>query len=138
MCNLVGSKNLVAEVLIFVFALISFVIYAMSVLKNESALVYLSVFCYIMPQFIRIVNEFSKEYMSPFLAKLSVVLIVAGILVIVATIVCMSSGLKSYILINYILVIASSIFMVHSAYKLKIEIQKHLNIHKSINESMEV
>lgn len=132
-----GNKNLVAEVTILIFTFISFFIYAISVLENHTSFVYLSVLIYIIPQLIRITNDFTSEYMTGFLAKLSIVTIVIGVLASVFAGVSVSVQYRPHDAVNYILVFFSSVFVVHPACKLKIEIEKYWNVHNGKIENAE-
>jgi len=128
-------KNLVAEVLVCIFTIVSFTIYAITTMTDNTVVSYLSVLIYMIPQLIYVTNDFSKEFLNPILSKISVYIIGIGSIVIAVWLALISSGIQPPFGIKVIVVIVSSIFMFHPIYSTIVEIKKHYNIHKSLNSS---
>ena len=131
-------KNLVAEVLMCIFAVTSFVIYAGAIMADNKLVAYLSVLVYIIPQLITTINEFTSSYINLRQSKLSIITIVIGIIVIITSLVLMSLNYTPSSSIRFLLVLLSSIFTNRPIYSMAIEIGKYYSIHKMIAEDAEV
>ena len=98
-------KNLVAEVLVCIFTIVSFTIYAITTMTDNTVVSYLSVLIYMIPQLIYVTNDFSKEFLNPILSKISVYIIGIGSVIIAVWLALISSGIQPPFGIKVIVVI---------------------------------
>ena len=126
-------KNLVAEFFKTIFAVISYIIYAKSILNGNTTVTYLASFIYIMPQLIDTVTEFSSEYLTKTMRIIDIVAMVIGAIVTVVVMTYVSMDGNNNALLSWMLVILSACFVTRSIFKTGKEFHRHLNVHKSLD-----
>ena len=130
-------RNLVADVLVCAFTLISFIIYAHATYSNNSLISYLSVFVYVIPHLIVTVQKLEEEYMPPQVLKLNISAIIIGTMVVVGSLTLMALGIDNFSYLKFIMIICSSIFAIRSVCVMIIAIKLYYNLHNSIYRIME-
>ena len=126
-------KNLVAEFFKTIFAVISYIIYAKSILSGNTTVTYLASFIYIMPQLIDVVAEFSGEYLTKTMRIIDIAAMILGAIVTIVVIVYISMDGSNNLLLSWVLVVLPVCFVTRSIFKIGKEFQRHLNVHKSLD-----
>ena len=123
--------NLVAEILLSIFSIVSFVLYAKAIIDGNDILIYLSVSIYIIPKLIQVAIDFSTKYMPVRLAIINVASIAVGIIVCSISITLMALNLTPPVVVQWILILASAVMIIPQISGLWLELSKFYNIHKS-------
>jgi len=127
------SRNLVADCFLGVFTIVSFFIYAKSLLENEKMLMYLSIFTYVVPQLIVSINDYMCIYLYKPKLVLCISSVVIGMVIIGVSLVLMAYDLVLPIGIRWTLAIASSVFMIRNSYDVYYELDKYWKLHTRNN-----
>lgn len=126
------QKNLSTEIIRTIFFTISFVAYVAATISNNTFLTSLSVFIYVVPQLLNVIDDFMSKHLLPQMVKLDIISMTLGAIIAVATILCLMFKLKLHLILRIILAIMSVPFLIRSAYQTINEVQKYYNVHMEL------
>lgn len=136
--ELVKPKNFVSEIITCIFTISSFLIFAKSIISDETSLLCLSLLMYVIPQTIEAGNKFSCEYLTPTVSIINILVMIVGVIVSILSLSLITTSLNIGFVWRCLIIFVSSIFIITPVYNLTHEIHMHYNIHKSIYQSLEV
>ena len=126
--------NLLSEILISIFAVISYVFFTQSIDEGETIMAYTASLIYIMPQLVNTIMEFSTEHLTNCSRWIDLLAMSCGSLLMIFIFINMKNEMLSIDLAKIFLALGSFFFVVRQLYRTVIEVQRHNNVQKSLLE----